>query len=146
MYASLFSALAEGSGLDEEALYEFFIDGLVGHIRDTVLFAELLPTLDQVIQLAVQIESLWQDNQAQLDIPPQTLLPRATSSPYPVSFSSPGPISCSSLGPAPSSSPLQGFSGDPGLAGGPWSVGGPGPLQASSCPGPLQPTPCQGLL
>ena len=69
LYASLFSALAEGSGLDEESLYDLFSYGLAGNIRDAVLFAELPPTLDQVIQLAVSFETLLQESQAQLDTP-----------------------------------------------------------------------------
>ena len=76
MYAGLFSALAEGSGLDEETLYNLFIDGLAGNIRDAVL-------LDQVIQLAVSFETFLQDNQAQLNTPVRA------PSPVPVRASSP---------------------------------------------------------
>ena len=95
LYASLFSALAEGSGFEEEPLYDLFIDGLLGHIRDAVIFAKLPPTLGQVIQLAAHFESLWQENQTQPETPPQTLLPVL----YPV------PISCPSPGLASSSRP-----------------------------------------
>ena len=93
MNASLFSALAEGSGLDEETLYDLFIDGLTGNIRDAVLFAELLPMLDQVIRLAVQMESLWQENQAQLDTPVQ--------SPSPVPVWAPSAVPVPARHPAP---------------------------------------------
>ena len=39
MYASLLSASVEGSGFEEETLYDLFIDRLTGTIRDAVLFA-----------------------------------------------------------------------------------------------------------
>ena len=134
LYAGLFSALAEGSGLDEETLYDLFMDGLAGNIRDAVLFAELPLTLYQVIQLAVQFESFLHDNQAETE----------HSSLGPVSCAYPGLASCSSSLKGSSEAPqapeaLQVSEGhhvsyDPCLAGGPWSVRGPGPLQASFSP------------
>ena len=119
-------------------LYNLFFDGLAGHIRDAVLFAKLPPTLDLVIQLPAHFESSLQENQPQLDTPVWAPSPVLVRAQHPAPALSKVRLKpCKHLRRLLCLMPRRSL-----RAGSPWSFGGSGPLQPTSCPGPLQTSLC----